>query len=290
MSPEPFVTGLAASANLEFLRIEFEPTRSHPYQESRPPPPPTRIILPALTHFELKGVGEWLEDVLARIDAPLLDCVYITFFHQFIFDISLLAQFMRCTAMFEALKEAHMIIGNDKIQVKSHQPIPASYSGSGLGIECEGVNDQISSLVQVIASFFPSLYVVEDLYIYGSEHLLEQWQDDTEDTQWVEILRPFTAVKNLFIGKEFARCIAPAMQELEGERVTDLLPALKSIWLDELETTGGTQNAIKQFVAARQLFGHPVAVSYWDNTHRSPLSPAFPPKFVRTRICRLEIP
>lgn len=80
----------------------------------------------------------------------------------------------------------------------------------------------------------------------------------------MEILRPFTAVKNLSICKEYARRIAPALQDLVGERVTYLLPALKNLRLDELEPTGRTQKAIKQFVAARRLLGHPVAVSYWD--------------------------
>ena len=264
MSPESFATGLAVSANLEFLRVEFEPARSRPYRDSRPPPPPTRIVLPALTHFELKAVGEWLEDVLVRIDAPLLDSVYITFFRQILLDISPLSRFLRCTAMLEELNEAHVVIGNDSIQVESLQPIPEFDNRSGLRIACEGMNDQTSSLVQVITSLFPSLYVVEDLYIYGSEKSLKGWRDDTENTQWVEILRPFTAVKNLSVCKEFARRITPALQELEGERVTDLLPALKNLWLDELEPTGRTQKAIKQFVAARRLLARPVAVSYWD--------------------------
>ena len=264
MSPEPFVTGLAVSANLEFLRVEFEPARSRPYRESRPLPPPTRTVLPALTHLELKGVGEWLEDVLLRIDAPLLDSVYITFFRQILLDISPLVLFMRRTAMLEELNEAHVVIGNDSIEVKSLQPIPEFNNRSGLRIACEGMNDQTSSLVQVITSLFPSLYVVEDLYIYGSEKSLKRWRDNTENTQWVEILRPFTAVKNLSVCKEYARCITPALQELEGEKVTDLLPALKNLRLDELEPTGRTQKAIKQFVAARRLLGHPVAVSYWD--------------------------
>ena len=108
--------------------------------------------------------------------------------------------------------------------------------------------------------------MVEHLYIYGPRYLPSQWQDDIENMQWLEIFHPFTAVKNLYVSKEFAQCIAPALQELVGERVTEVLPALESLFLEELQPSGPVQEAIGQFVAARQLLGHPVAVSHWNRT------------------------
>ena len=111
MLPEAIVTGLATSANLKSLRIGFESPRSFPDHITQRPMPPTRIILPALTRFEFKGVSEWLEDLVARIDAPLLGSVSITFFHQLILDILQLTQFIRRTTMLQALDEAHMEIG-----------------------------------------------------------------------------------------------------------------------------------------------------------------------------------
>ena len=103
-SPEVIVTSLAALANLRSLTIEFKFRRSSP--EERRPLTPTlaRTVLPALTRFQFLGVTECLEDFVARIDAPFLDSISITFFHRLIFDARdtpQLAQFMRRTARLE---------------------------------------------------------------------------------------------------------------------------------------------------------------------------------------------
>lgn len=58
---------------LEVLRIEFESPRSRPPRESRRLPPLTRSVLPALIVLRFVGASEYLEDLVARIDAPLLD-------------------------------------------------------------------------------------------------------------------------------------------------------------------------------------------------------------------------
>ena len=55
----------------------------------------------------------------------------------------------------------------------------------------------------------------------------------------------------------------------------DVLPALEGLFLEELseelseelepiQPSRLIQEAFDRFVAARQLFGHPVAVSHWD--------------------------
>jgi hypothetical protein len=82
---------------------------------------------------------------------------------------------------------------------------------------------------------------------------------------WLESFRPFTAVKNLYVFDKLAQHIAPALQELVGERVMDVLPSLESLILEGLTPSGPSepvQEAIGQFVAARRLVGHPVAVSH----------------------------
>ena len=271
MSPEAFVTGLAASANLEFIRIEFRSSRSLPYRESRCQPPPMRAVLPTLTRIELIGASEWLEDVVARIDVPLLDSTWISFFHQPIFDIPQVSRFLRRTAKFQALKEAHVDVGYDRVHVGSLRPTQKHNNSSGFGISCRGMDRQVSSLVQVITSFFPSIYVVEDLYIHGAEDLyiygaefsLQQWQDGTEDARWLEIFHLFTGVKNLYVFKEFAQRISPALLEVE-ERVGDVLPTLECLFVENLEPSGPVWEDLGQFVAARQLLCRPVTVSRWD--------------------------
>jgi hypothetical protein len=82
----------------------------------------------------------------------------------------------------------------------------------------------------------------------------------------LQLLLPFTAVKNLYLSKEFAPDIAAALHELVGGRITEVLPSLQHISVEELEPLGPFQENIGQFVAARQLSDHPVTISYWDYT------------------------
>ena len=151
--------------------LNSNPLYLAPTRERRHPPPPTRTVLPALTHFEFQGVSEYLEDLVARIDAPLLDSICITFLHQLIFDISQLAQFMRRTTRFQALNEAHVDFDYYGVLVESLPPTRTFDEKSGLRISCREIDWDLSSLAQVFTSFFPSIYIVEHLYIYGSRYL-----------------------------------------------------------------------------------------------------------------------
>jgi hypothetical protein len=260
ISPKAIVTGLAMLANLKSLTIGFESPLSRPDRERRRPRPPTHTILSALTRFEFHGVSEYLEDLVARIDAPLLNSISITLFHQLLFDIPQLAQFMRRTTRFQELNEAHVDFDYSSVHVGYFPPTRTLDERSGLGISCKELDWKLSSLAQVLTPFFPSIYMVEHLYIYEPQHFPSQWQGDIENIQWLEVFHPFTAVKNLYVSKNFVQCFALALQEL----VTDALPALASLFLEELQPPRPVGEAIEQFVAARQLLGHPVAISKWD--------------------------
>jgi len=90
------------------------------------------------------------------------------------------------------------------------------------------------------------------------------WKDDTEDAQWLELLGPFTALKNLYLTDGIAQRFSGALQQLSGERATEVLPALRHLFVrgSSLELV---QEAIKSFVTARRLSGHPVVVDRWKD-------------------------
>ena len=104
--------------------------------------------------------------------------------------------------------------------------------------------------------------MVECLYILNQSSRL-RWQINNEDAQWLSLLQTTTAVKNLYIHREFVPRIAPALQELVGERVTEVLPVLQTLFIMDPLLPGPVQEAIGQFVAARQLVGHTIAVTNW---------------------------
>src|SRR5216683_794949 len=119
-------------------------------------------------------------------------------------------------------------------------------------------------LAQVCSSSFPPLPTLEhlDIVIEMDPDLLLEWQDDMEDTQWLDLLHPFTSVKDLELSKDLVPFIAPALQELSGERVTEVLPSLENLFLEGLQPSEPVKEAIEKFIAAQQLAGCPVTVHH----------------------------
>jgi hypothetical protein len=264
ISPEVIATHLAMLAKLESLSIQFESPLSRPDSASGRLPLPTRTVLPALTRFEFYGVSDYLEDLVARIDAPLLYSISITFCHLLISDIPQLAQFIRRTTRIQILNEAHVDFDYYGLVVRS-LPLPRiSDEKSGLIITCADDGWQFSSLVPVFMSFFPSIFMVEHLYIHATANVLSQ--DALEDMQLLEnfpaFALAFASVKNLYLRMAFAEFFAPILQEHVLGTATDVLPALESLCLEEVEPSEPLREALGQFVATRRLLGHPVAISY----------------------------
>jgi hypothetical protein len=98
---------------------------------------------------------------------------------------------------------------------------------------------------------------------YSPQH----WQDSIENAQWLELLRPFIFVKVLVLRGQLFQLVAPALGELIGESVTEVLPALQTIFVEDLLLSGLSiwQKEIGRFVTARQTSGRPVAVHYAEN-------------------------
>ena len=262
--PESMATCLSALTSLESLRLYLNHPPPRPAPESRYPPPHslTRSILPSLTKIRFQGTGDYLEVILARIDAPRLDDLDIAFFNQLIFDTPQLSQFISRRSTFMALEEAHIEFCYRTVTVEF--PSQTSYGKLKVEIRCSVLEWQISSLEQVCTSSLPPVSTLKDLYINGGS-LGRRGQDDVENVGWLELLRPFAAVKNLYIHKKFVPGIAPALQELVGGRTTEALPALENLFLDGLLKWRPLHEGIKKFVAARGLTNHPVAFSCWDS-------------------------
>jgi hypothetical protein len=95
---------------------------------------------------------------------------------------------------------------------------------------------------------------------YRSTYEEYDWNPTGDVNQWLGLLRPFTAVTNLYLSEEFQPSMAPALQQLVGGRTMEVLPSLQNIFLANCEQSGPSQEAIGPFLAARQHLGHPIAV------------------------------
>jgi len=259
--PESMVASLSALTSLDLLELSFRSPRSRPCRESRPPPPLTRIVLPALTRLYFGGDRDYLEDLASTVDIPLLRQLVVRFFNQLTFDTPFLRHFISRTETFKSPYRASVQFRDGSVQVTIYWTHARKNSQISFGVSCKPSDWQVWSLKQFWSSSLSPLLTLETLEI--SEYR-EHWHDDVQGTQWLELLRPFTAVRNLILHKKMVGLVTPALQVFAGESTTEMLPALEKLSLRGPQPSGPVKEAIEGFVATRELSGHPVAVDHRD--------------------------
>jgi hypothetical protein len=261
ISSEAIAICLSAMARIEQLHIGFRSPQLRPDFDNRRPSPPTRTILPFLTSLMFQGNSDYLEGLLSRINAPRLNIIAMTFFNQLVFDIVQLPRFIDRTGKLNTFNSADMVFGKYSVEIKlSLRTGTVEPQTLALEVACEESDWQVSSLAQICSLSLPPLSTLEWLYIHESRDQRPHWQDDMENDQWLELLHPFSKVKNLYLSEEVARRVAPALQDLSEEMVPDVLPALENLFLEGRQPPGKVQEAVRQFVATRQHSGYPVVV------------------------------
>lgn len=262
-SPEEMVTVLSTLTSLESLCLELQSLRPLPNRANQHSPSSTRSALPVFTELRFSGPIEYLEDFMARINAPQLSTLDVAYPGQVGFDAPQLVEFICRTPKLNVLENAYVIFGEDEARV-TLLPQTSDHRKLTVCIFCGEPDLQVSSLMQVFTSSLPLLSKLEDLYIHEENEFQLDWQDNIEIVAWLELLHPFTGVKNLYISKKFGPRIAPALQELVGGRTTEVMPVLQKIFLEGLESSGIIHEGIGQFIAARQVTSHPVTVTCWE--------------------------
>jgi hypothetical protein len=257
--PEAMVPSLSALTRLRHLSIGFRSWATHPAQH---PSPLTRAVLPSLTDLTFHGVSEYLEDLVARIDAPQLRGVCIAFSNQLISDIQQLPQFISNTEKLYSFKLAEVTFRKYGVKVRLYPREAKSYSfeSATLDIRCRGLQRQVSSMSQICKQLSSLLSSVEQLDILGGYNMLF----NVDYSQWLEVFRPFAAVRALRISRNMQSPIVSALQELTGQMTKEVLPALDSLYLQEYEPSGSAEQVMEPFITARQWSGHPLAVHRFD--------------------------
>ena len=260
-SPDAMVTVLSTLTSLSYLWLSFQSPRSCPDPASRRPPPLTRYVLPGFKLLRFRGVSEYLEDLVACIEAPHLYVLDITFFYDIDFDTPQFMQFISRTPMSREPEKAQITLWDYSARFSSFS---SRYIGREFKIEisCKRLDWQLSSLGQVCTPFLHLLSMLEDLSFSMESRLQPDRKDDSEDGLWLELLQPFPTVKNLHLSEKVAPLFVPALQELVEGRTTEVLPILQNIFLRGPESSGPVQEGIGKFVAARQVADHPIAVSW----------------------------
>jgi len=208
-----------------------------------------------------------LEDLLARIDPPRLYHLDIIFFMALDFDVPQLHRLIGHAEEFKTFDRADVSISKYSIRLHVY-PNTGSVDHRRqlkLRINCRELDYQLSSLAQVCSSSFPIIFALEDLQIRENDRFSSShWKDDMENAQWLELLDPFTALKNLYLTYGIVQRFCGALQELSGERATEVLPALRNLFVQGSSLEPVLED-MKPFIAARQLSGNPLVVDHWKD-------------------------
>jgi len=253
ISPDALATCLSMLKRLEFIGVIFLSLDSFPSLTNQSPPPRTRAVLPALTTFVFEGVSEYSEDLIARIDTPLLSSFGLQFFYQPIFDIPQVPQFLRCVEKFKPPLTADIYFLDLAVVARFDSP---GCDDVFLRFDCTGLARQLLLLERIYAQCLPHTSHVNHLKL-NRYNTSESGQQDF--ALWLEFLRPFNAVRILDVTNvELEADIACVLGGLTAERAAEVLPMLCTVVLHEPEET---EPLLRPFIDARKLSDQPVAVS-----------------------------
>ena len=250
ISPEAMATCLAMLPSLEYLYIRFRSPRSRPEQIGFPPL--TRAVLPALLYFDFKGVSEYLEDLVARIDTPKIERLEIELFMDLMFHIPQLHKFIACQKW--QFDRAVITFFSSVIKIV----LTSSDRAMELMIGCKEPDWQAESVARVCSQLSPLLSHVEQLDIREHTPGDTQRGNGIHPTQLLDLFHPFLAVQDLRIYHDLRPLVARALQDLTGESAAEVLPTLRTIVFYGPSLSGSIQEDMQPFIIARRHSDHPV--------------------------------
>ena len=268
ISSEDMAACLSSMKRLTKLTLNFEPrSEREPHSVTQRSSQKERTVLQSLTHFHFGGAAKYLDDLVARIDAPRLSRVVVSFFKPIVStDLSQFSQFIGQTDHFKLSNKADIVIseptGYDvNLSIRVDETCTAHFD---LRIPRTAWEGTPAILAQVCVNRTGSSRS-SSLPISTVEHLTIRWYRDGQPTwgnRWLEFLRVFAAVKNLHLCGDVAQHILPVLNDATGEGTTKVLPALQNLFLLEYHPPPicVQEAVIQEFTTVRRLAGRPVAV------------------------------
>jgi hypothetical protein len=225
-SPEAFANALTGVTQLQSLSLHFLSLRPRRNFLGLPPPPGERIVLPVLTHLKYRGTSKYLDCFVARINAPRLEDIDITFFSQPTMDASQLGRFIERTEMQTSIGQAGVETSPNAISITFYSRASTPLR---LLIPCQQLDWQLSQMAQICDRFSPFLHRIKNLSISTTQ--TSSGLADVGSDPWLELVRSFVGARKLWVAGELAPNIFCALLPTADGHTTDTidLPALRNI-------------------------------------------------------------
>ena len=277
--PGHLVTQLQGLPLLEELSIGFVFPIPLPSSEEQLPTSPVR--LPALRRLTYRGMDIYFDNLVALINAPLLEQLSLIFFFDLTFSLVNLTEFIHRTERLGCLV-AQVIFNKDGASIYYEQQ---SIGKLGLRVNCEPLDWQIDSATQVCNALGKVLSAVEELTIDLNEDWMpSDWENTLDSMVWHELLLPFIGVKKLHIGFLLTFELSQALDVAAGGLVLELLPELQKLEV-QLEIDDA-KKVFTGFIETRESVGRPVHLLALPIPHAEP---EVPPRYRKQAISLVSI-
>jgi len=252
--PEVMATYLVALPNLQQLDlVEFQPRSLHEFPHTDQSLS-TRGVLPSLALLRFKGDNDYLEDLLARIDAPMLKTFSATFSN----DIVLFPHLLIFVSSIERLGPPIRVMVDLEFCRVFLKSTPSDSFELAITLE----NFVEHSLSMICRELLPLLSHVERLELYWAPlrpgiALLPKHFKPWRHLR--ELFQPFDTVKSLYVSKELWPQLGRSLR-IWREVAREVLPELRTLFLEGSQPPGSARRSIKSFIALRQLSDRPITI------------------------------
>jgi len=253
MSLREIIACLAALPKLKQLDITHFYKFPDPNQSSLS----TRVVLPSLTSFYFHGISGHLEDLVAQIDAPMLQTLSLTL--GVIMQVPQLLRFISRAEKLKPPTRAVFVFGRWRLLLKFIPSDGVEFSTSDYPSA-----GQFMAMGLLCSSLSPLLSRVERLY-FRYNLPPPSTQDFVDSECWLNLFRPFIAVQGLCVPQKSWPRVGFALRALSERRATEVLPELRTLYLEE--PFEEAKKSIESLISERGLTVQPYTAAYLDTKY-----------------------
>jgi hypothetical protein len=218
-----------------------------------------RVIISSLSCLKYQGTSKYLDSFLARLDAPRLTNIEITFFAETRFNVSNLNEFIHRTEIRKLQGRADILFSEGSVSISSTQSFPAYLK---LQVLCDLLNRQVLSISQ-LCGHLPSFYLVDDIRIEATGKRSSSWQYEVsvDCETWAMLIRSFKAIKCVRLAGDISVEIMRALRL--SRRYSTLLLVLSQLCIyGPCSSYPPLRELVVSLMVDRRLTGRPIEVEY----------------------------
>jgi len=255
--PGYLVTQLQGLSNLEELWIGFAVPIPLPSTEGELlPAPMPRVTLPTLKRLMFRGVAVYLENLVAQINAPLLEQLIVSLFFELVFTLVSLTQFMHKTGGLRGLS-AKVLFKREGVSIVTKDGESLGSGSVAINVNCEQLDWQIDAATQCCGALGQFVSAVEELTLdLDEDGMPSDWNDSLDSMLWHGLLVPFSSVKKLQIGSSLTFELSEALKPGAAELASNLLPELQKLAVQLV--VNDAYRMFSTFIVTREREARPV--------------------------------